>query len=80
MEQPVKAPWTEDQVNSANEFQKAGIFHPYTCGKCRDDLVATPEGWKCSCGQWHQDWAEPMMLDWSWKELDWRKGTAFEKK
>jgi len=27
----IKAPFTDEQVKSLNEFQKKGRFHPFTC-------------------------------------------------
>lgn len=30
MEQ-IKAPFTKDQVDKLNEYQKQGMFHPFTC-------------------------------------------------
>ncbi len=63
--------FTDDEVKSLNEFQAAGIMHPFTCGtdKCRADLVATNEGWICpnGCG-YTQNWAHAFMSNWSWKE------------
>lgn len=61
----VKAPFTEQQVKSLNDFQESGCFHPFTCGgktkegkDCRADLVATKEGWICPAGcGYTQDWA-----------------------
>lgn len=71
----VEAPFSVDQIQSLNEYQKAGIFHPFTCGTdgCRDDLIATGEGWRCpSCMKHEQNWAHTFMADWSWKKSDWR--------
>lgn len=28
----VLAPWTQDVVDALNAFQRAGRFHPFTCG------------------------------------------------
>ncbi len=62
----IKAPWTQDIVDRLNAIQTAGFLHPYTCGECRSDLIATTDGWKCSevgC-DYTQDWAhEPPTLD-----------------
>ncbi len=59
----VKAPWTDEQVENLNRYQKSGSFHPFTCGlyeltrklygrdkakNCRWLLVATNLGWVCS--------------------------------
>jgi hypothetical protein len=30
------APWTPDEVESLNEYQRSGAGHPFTCGQCRD--------------------------------------------
>lgn len=66
--------WTKDQVESANAYQAAGIFHEFTCGgkDCRKVLIATPSGWMCPQCDYTQDWAHSWMLDWSWKKHDWR--------
>lgn len=69
----LKAPWTQDQVNSLNDYQAAGVFHPFTCGNenCRADLTATIDGWYCeTCRkngkEYHQDWCHSWMADRSW--------------
>lgn len=56
---PIKAPWTPEQVKALNEFQACPSVHPYTCGGCnnRDGLVATAEGWRCPDCDYKQDWA-----------------------
>ena len=38
MSEIVVAPWTDEQVTHLNEWQSNGLFHPYTCGHCRDTL------------------------------------------
>ena len=59
----VRAPFTPEQVEALNRFQKYGMFHSFTCGKDRMDeahtayqeehggdygeLVATEAGWVC---------------------------------
>lgn len=58
--------WTQDQVDSLNAFQRAGVMHPFTCGICRGDLVARQEGWYCPNDTYTQDWAHGFMMDWSW--------------
>ena len=55
----IKAPWQKELVSTLNKYQKNGLFHPYTCGKCKSNLVATEKGWICpeeGCG-YIQDWA-----------------------
>lgn len=60
--------WTDDQVASANAYQKCDYFHPFT-SQDGTDLVATPDGWvEKEGGPVVQDWAHPFMLDWGWKE------------
>lgn len=76
--------WSEQQVKSLNDFQRAGAMHPFTCDRCRFKLgtwsgndhvqrclVATPEGWVCPTCDYTQDWAHPFMLDGSWRALVW---------
>lgn len=64
-----KAPFTPEQVESLNGFQRCGCFHPFTCGKCRNDLIATEQGWVCQNGcDYTQDWAHDFMADNSWKK------------
>jgi hypothetical protein len=61
-----KAPWTDDQVRSLNDYQASGLFHPYTCGNCREDLVAMRDGWTCSCG-YTQNWAHWYTANDGWR-------------
>lgn len=62
----IEAPWSQDIVDRLNAQQKANVFHPYTCGNCREDLVATENGWICSspvCG-YTQNWAHnPLTIE-----------------
>jgi hypothetical protein len=32
----IKPPWSKELVDKLNENQHSGIYHPYTCGNCRD--------------------------------------------
>ena len=67
----VKALFTDEQIKSMNEFQQAGVMHPFTCGKCSNDLVATKEGWICpteGC-DYTQNWCHSFMSDGSWKKI-----------
>ena len=43
----IEAPWDHDIVERLNAVQKCGWIHPFTCGSCREDLVATEAGWIC---------------------------------
>lgn len=66
----VKAPWTDEQVTSLNEFQAFPLFHEFTCGteNCRATLRATKDGWVCdACKSYTQDWAHQFMADGSWR-------------
>jgi hypothetical protein len=70
--------WTDDEVNSLNAYQVAGVMHPFTCGhyKCSPphsiELVAYPEGWRCPItGEMVQNWAHDFMLNWEWAKHDW---------
>ena len=66
------SPFTQDQADSFNAYQKAGIFHPFTCGNNHPgdrELVAKPQGLSCPGCDYKQDWAHSWMLDWKWKEV-----------
>jgi len=61
----IEAPFTDEQVEAINLYQKNGVFHPYTCGGNRTDgkhldgegiLVATKEGLKCPYCDYTQNW------------------------
>ena len=65
----VTAPFTPHQVASLNAYQQSsGPWHPFTCGKCRANLIATPEGWRCANDDYQQDWAHEFMADWTWRQ------------
>ena len=55
--------WTDEQVAALNEQQQRWDRHPYTCPgdfpECKKQrtLIATPHGWKCSCGKYTQNWS-----------------------
>jgi hypothetical protein len=71
MSEKIRAVWSDEQVQSLNDYQASGVFHPYTCGnpECRADLLATPNGWVCptaGCG-YTQDWCLPFTADRSWE-------------
>lgn len=69
----VKAPWTPEQVEILNRFQKLDFVHPFTCGSGdRTDerhldnegvLVATVDGWICPYCTFTQAWAHDFMMD-----------------
>lgn len=62
----VRAPWTDQQVDALNAYQRLGRFHPYTCGNdhlgSNRNLVATVGGWICPHCDYRQNWAHPFML------------------
>ena len=77
----IKAPWTDEQVKNLNDYQGAGVFHPFTCGgtNCREDLVATPTGWVCPKCDYTQNWAHDFMLTGEWRKHDWRNNLTKDK-
>lgn len=73
-----KAPWTTDQVNSLNAYQRYGYVHPYT-SENGNVLIATKDGWvEEEDGPVVQDWAHEFSLDWSWNNTAVLKGHEFE--
>jgi len=62
------SPFTQDEVNSINAFQKCGYWHPFTCGDgCKSSLVATPNGLECvECNMYRQNWVHDFMANWGW--------------
>jgi hypothetical protein len=64
----MKAPFTPEQVEALNRWQRQGYMHPFTCPgdrtDCWDnsDLIATEAGWVCACGRYTQDWAHDFMV------------------
>jgi len=71
MEQ-IRPPWTPEQVEALNRYQKSGLMHPYTCGGNRKDenhldnegiLVATKKGWICPYCDYNQDWAHAFTIE-----------------
>ncbi len=74
-----KAPWTEAEVASLNEYQKDGLFHPFTCANRGDGLhhethnqmgllMATTDGWVCQDCDYTQDWAHSFMMEYGRKK------------
>lgn len=69
----VYAPFSHEQVESLNDYQKSGLFHEFTCGGEHEHavvLVATGAGWVCpeGCG-YLQIWAHPWMADGKWRRF-----------
>jgi hypothetical protein len=63
----ILAPFTADQVDALNAFQRLGYIHPFTCpgheGGGDRDLIATRSGWICCHCAYRQDWAHAAMLN-----------------
>lgn len=63
----ITAPFTTEQIDALNRFQRAGYVHPFTCpghpGEGDRNLVATKDGWICCHCDYGQDWAHASMLD-----------------
>lgn len=65
------APWTPEQVDALNEFQRLRVMHPFTCGWRSEHpehegvLEAREGGWSCPAEgcQYTQNWAHPFMAD-----------------
>lgn len=66
------APWSDAEVASLNDFQKAGVMHGFTCGGFHGRavlLIATNEGWECPECDYIQGWAHLFMVNRSWEVL-----------
>ena len=78
MLEKIEAPFTQEQVQKLNEYQRNGRFHPFTCCspsdiiKCERAklgngmgglLIATKEGWVCPCGGYKQNWSHSFMAE-----------------
>lgn len=60
------APWTAEEVDNLNRYQRWGKMHEFTCPNDHPDrvLVAHRDGWHCpnpECG-YRQGWAHEFML------------------
>lgn len=63
----VTAPWSDEEIDALNHYQRSGLFHEFACVETHKGLdrtlVATRAGWIClHCG-YTQDWAHRFMLD-----------------
>lgn len=69
--------FTPDEIASMNAYQESGVFHPFTCGFCGNDLIAREDGWYCPTSGclYRQEWAHAWMKDWSWKKA--AQGVSF---
>ncbi len=58
------APWTSEQVEALNLYQKSGTYHPFTSEQTGADLIATKDGWaETEGGPVIQNWAHAFMAD-----------------
>ncbi len=63
----IKAPFTQDQINSIVAFQKSPHNHPFTC--CNHNIMNTySEGLLCLKCEKLQDWCHDFMANWQWKK------------
>lgn len=76
----IEAPFTDEQVENLNAFQKSNRYHPFTCGgQCSDSvLVATNAGWICPRCDYTQCWAhefmtKPIPPDYTADEIAWHE-------
>lgn len=79
MSDTINAPFTPEQVEALNWYQRNSGWHPFTCGNDRTDeahmayqkehggdwgeLVAHEDGWHCPACDYRQGWAHQMMVD-----------------
>lgn len=69
MEKPpvrVDAPWSIEQTNNLNRFQKSGLWHEFTCARDHSGerrLIAQTDGWRCPVCGYRQTWAHPFMAE-----------------
>lgn len=75
----IRTPWTPEQVEKLNRYQRSDWTHSFTCDGDRSDeshrayqtehggdlgqLVATDAGWICPVCRYRQDWALIQMLN-----------------
>ena len=57
----ITAPFSMEQVDALNAWQADGTYHPFTCGNCRNILIATVNGWICKYCPYTQNWAHDFM-------------------
>lgn len=66
MEDKIEAPFTQEQVDRLNEYQKLGFMPEFTCDNEHGGqriLVATNSGWICTECDYKQNWSHKSMLD-----------------
>jgi hypothetical protein len=62
----ITTPFTDEQVENLNKFQRHSHMHPFTCKLYHDGenvLVATTDGWICPHCEYTQYWSHDFMAD-----------------
>lgn len=72
----IESPFTPEQVEGLNRYQRLALTHPFTCANRGDAahaeldpegdygvLVATEAGWVCRHCDYTQTWAHAFMAD-----------------
>lgn len=59
----INAPFTQAQITKINNFQSAGIVHPFTCPNDSEGLVAHADGMHCPSCDYRQTWVHEPMAD-----------------
>lgn len=65
-----KAPWTQEQVDNINRYQKSGVFHEFTCPGDSSSLIATKTGLICEWCDFEQNWVNDFMLNFTQEQLE----------
>lgn len=70
--------FTPQEVENLNDYQNAGMVHPFTCGsgnRCDENhaggegkLIATVRGWICPFCDYTQNWAHDFMKNGEWRK------------
>lgn len=64
-EEKIEAPFSHEQVDRLNRYQRRGGFHGFECvedhGKANRTLFATVRGWICPHCDYTQNWAHALM-------------------
>lgn len=73
MSDKIEVPFTVEQVDALNFFQRLGHLHPFTCpghaGGGDRGLVATRSGWICCHCSYTQNWAHDVMVEIGAREM-----------
>ncbi len=70
----VKAPFTKEEAEKLNQYQKLGFLHEFTCPNKHPDrtLIAKEgEGWHCPHCDYTQNWAHLFMLNIEEMKANW---------